>query len=592
MARFWSGRADLNCRPLAPQARNMRKSTQQSLENQSDENQREASISLPLAVSWHKNVTKCRQDDLKFSSRSLGFRHRVWGFDMHSLPRTQDGNLELDGRALNEDSRYLPLEKRIDGVCMREQESAALLRGTVPITAKRSATCATSELLLLSPPCCSFPSAQRSKQPPRPERTATSAGNPANTTSLDGGPDIIANCLNAQPGQIVIFGNSRPPNIVVCNSGIYEAPPYGTGPIGILNPNPIAALDVNGNINTSTAYQIGGSSVLSIGSAAAGNLFLGVGAGISNTDGFGNTFSGYEAGYSNTAGTANIFYGYTAGYSNTTGSDNTFSGYSAGYLNTTGFNNTFYGYTAGLNNATGAYNAFYGFEAGVNNTTGSFNTFAGGHAAGTSNTTGSYNTFFGFRAGVNNTTGNNDIYIGNLGGYPGVESNTIRIGGDVGSGYGPQTAAYIAGIYGATSSAGVPVYVNSNGQLGTLPSSLRFKEQVRDMGDSTDALMKLRPVTFRYKPEYDKGERTLQYGLIAEEVAKVYPELVAYDNDGQPLHVRYQYLATMLLNEVQKQYHRAEAEAKVITAQEQKIDELEQRLSRLERLVPQTVARK
>jgi len=115
------------------------------------------------------------------------------------------------------------------------------------------------------------------------------------------------------------------------------------------------------------------------------------------------------------------------------------------------------------------------------------------------------------------------------------------------------------------------------------------------MGDSTSGLMKLRPVTFLYKPEYDKGERTLQYGLIVEAVAKVYPELVAYDNDGQPYSVRYQYLITMLLHEAQKQYHRAEAEAKVITAQEQKIDELEQRLSRLERLIGnqvQTVAQK
>jgi len=97
--------------------------------------------------------------------------------------------------------------------------------------------------------------------------------------------------------------------------------------------------------------------------------------------------------------------------------------------------------------------------------------------------------------------------------------------------------------------------------------------------------MKLRPVTFLYKPEYDEGDRTLQYGLIAEEVAKVYPELVAYDNDGRPYTVRYQYIATMLLNEVQKQYHRAEAAAKVVQTQQQKIEELEQRLSRLESLI-------
>src|SRR5271157_6035322 len=112
------------------------------------------------------------------------------------------------------------------------------------------------------------------------------------------------------------------------------------------------------------------------------------------------------------------------------------------------------------------------------------------------------------------------------------------------------------------------------------------------MGDSSNALMKLRPVTFLYKPEYDKGERTLQYGLIAEEVAQVYPELVAYDNDGQPYTVRYQYIATMLLNEVQKQYHRAEAQAKVIEVQQDQIQslqkqnqEFQERLLRLEKLV-------
>ena len=129
------------------------------------------------------------------------------------------------------------------------------------------------------------------------------------------------------------------------------------------------------------------------------------------------------------------------------------------------------------------------------------------------------------------------------------------------------------------------MFVNSNGQLGTQPSSLRFKEQVRDMGDSTSALMRLRPVTFRYKPEYDPGERTLQYGLIAEEVARIYPELVAYDSEGQPYSVRYQYLSTMLLNEVQKQYHRAEAQAATIRSQEQKISDLERRLERLEKFV-------
>lgn len=383
---------------------------------------------------------------------------------------------------------------------------------------------------------------------------ATSAANPANATKSDGGPDIIANCLNAQPGQLVVFGNSRPPNIVVCNSGIYEALPYGTGPIGILNPNPIAALDVTGATNTSLYYEIGGNRVLSVSDHL--NTFVGIGAG-----------------------------------PNVQTNENSFFGSYAGNATTTGFNNTFVGSSAGSQNTTGGYNTFVGADIGVYGSNGSGNTFIG-NGSGVDNLTGSQNIFVGLYAGEYNTLGNNNIYIGNLGPASSMESNTIRLGGNVGGGFGSQTAAYIAGIYGSTSSSGIPVYISSDGLLGTQTSSLRFKEQIRDMDDSTNGLMRLRPVTFLYKPQFDKGERTLQYGLIAEEVAKVYPELVAYDNDGQPYSVRYQYLSTMLLNEVQKQYHRAEAEAKVITAQEQKIDQLEQRLSRLERLVPQTVAQK
>jgi len=377
------------------------------------------------------------------------------------------------------------------------------------------------------------------------------------------------------------------PNYLV-SSAIYQA---SGGSIGIGTTTPVAALDVNGGINSATTYGVGGSSVVSIGSPADQNLFLGVEAGANNVAGRGqaNTFTGAQAGLSNTTGTQNTFYGAFAGSSNTTGIQNTFFGEAAGLNNTTGAGNTFAGFFAGYANTTGLNNTFSGYYAGHTNITGDGDTFLG-FGAGGSNTTGSENTFLGVNAGSNNTTGSYDVYIANQGPASGTESNTIRIGDSL-----FHHATYIVGIYGSTSSGSVPVYINSSGQLGTLTSSLRFKEQVRDMGDSTDALMKLRPVTFLYKPEYDKGKRTLQYGLIAEEVAQVYPELVAYDNDGRPYSVRYQYITTMLLNEVQKQHRRAEAEAKLITAQEQKIDELEQRLSRLERVVgnqAQTVAQK
>ncbi|MGC2108868.1 MAG: tail fiber domain-containing protein [Candidatus Korobacteraceae bacterium] len=338
--------------------------------------------------------------------------------------------------------------------------------------------------------------------------------------------------------------------------------------------------------NTFTGYQAGYSDT-----TAAGNSFYGSQAGYSNTIGTQNTFVGLEAGYTNINGAENSFYGQGAGYSNTVGDGNTYAGYEAGYSNVqgnggtfmgvnagtfaTGNSDSFFGAGAGSGDPTTGYdtgdtNSFFGAQAGHYNTSGISNTFLGAFA-GQGNTAGSNNSYVGYNSGTQNAGGSHNIYIANVGASS--ENYTIRIGAQ-----GLHTAAYIAGIYGATSSSGVPVYINSNGQLGTQTSSLRFKEQVRDMGDSTSALMKLRPVTFFYKPEYAKGDRTLQYGLIAEEVAQVYPELVAYDNDGQPYTVRYQYLASMLLNEVQKQYRRAEDQADVIKAQQQQIETLKQQL--------------
>ncbi len=134
------------------------------------------------------------------------------------------------------------------------------------------------------------------------------------------------------------------------------------------------------------------------------------------------------------------------------------------------------------------------------------------------------------------------------------------------------------------------MFVDSNGQLGTTVSSRRFKEQIANMGESSSRLFQLRPVTFFYKPQYDDGSHTLQYGLIAEEVAKVYPDMVAYDKDGAPYTVKYQYLAPMLLNELQKQHAVvAEQQEQIKSLQgelQQEREEFQQRLSRLEALVP------
>jgi hypothetical protein len=418
---------------------------------------------------------------------------------------------------------------------------------------------------------------------------------------------ILPSCtiFQGQPNSIALWVNA----LAIGSSVMYQDP--NTKNIGVGTKTPAAALDVNGAINTTTSFDIGGNNALSINNQS--NLFAGPGAGSSNTTGTENTFAGYNAGQSNTGGfnntffgawagasnlvgAENTFYGSLAGIKNTTGNWNTFIGSSAGHENTSGGSNTFSGYGAGSSNTSGNGNTFSGFWAGVSNSTGAENTFVGdsagklnnsgccnsffGSAAGLNTTAGQFNTFIGYQSGTNNIMGTNNVYINNSGPISGTESAAIRVGDPI-----IHTTTFIAGIYGTPSSSGVPVYINSNGQLGTQPSSLRFKEEIQNMTDNTNALMKLRPVTFLYKPEYDEGERTLQYGLVAEDVAKVYPELVAYDNDGQPYSVRYQFLPIMLLNEAQRQYRRAEAQAEVVKAQEHKIEALEQRLQRLERLV-------
>lgn len=420
----------------------------------------------------------------------------------------------------------------------------------------------------------------------------SSAGNVGVGTTTPGAKIDVNGSANVaatyQIGESTVLGigNSADNNVFV-GVGAGANNLAGQGNFNMFSGYEAGYANTSGRANTFSGAVAGQSNT-----TGQQNTFFGTSAGYNNTTGGFNTFTGAQAGASNTTGGNNTFTGDSAGHNNTTGSGNTFTGLLAGSVNSTGHNNTFTGLAAGYYNSTGDDNTITGVEAGGSNTTGSENTFEGtgsggsnttgtnntfiGTIAGQYNTTASYNTFIGFQAGDYNTTGSNNIYIGSTGPSSGTESNTIRIGGGAIS-IGPQTATYIVGIYGVNA-GGIPVTINANGQLGAPTSSLRFKEQVHDMGDSTAGLMKLRPVTFVYKPEYADGEPTLQYGLIAEEVAKIYPELVAYDNDGQPYAVRYQYLNTMLLNEAQKQYRRAEV-------QQQKIEQLEERLSRLEEVL-------
>ncbi len=185
------------------------------------------------------------------------------------------------------------------------------------------------------------------------------------------------------------------------------------------------------------------------------------------------------------------------------------------------------------------------------------------------NTTGSYDTALGYYAGYNLIAGSNNIYIGNQG--TSGDNNTIYIGMQ-----GTQTTTYIAGISGSTVS-GSAVYVNSNGQLGVQSSSRRYKQDIRDMGDTTDVLMGLRPVRFHYKTEGAAGPE--HYGLIAEEVAGVAPELVGYAQDGQIDSVYYEKVNAMLLNQVQAQQRQIEDQRAQLESEQEHLQSQQQELS-------------
>ena len=167
----------------------------------------------------------------------------------------------------------------------------------------------------------------------------------------------------------------------------------------------------------------------------------------------------------------------------------------------------------------------------------------------------------GLAAGESLTTGSNSIDISN-GGVAG-ESNIIRIGNEVpftdldGIMHPAHTKTFIAGITGATAVGGAAVFVDSSGQLGTLTSSARFKDEIKPMDNASEVIFALRPVTFHYKREIDPNGM-LQFGLVAEEVAKVNPDLVVRDRDGKPYTVRYEAVNAMVLNEFLKEHTRVE----------------------------------
>ena len=269
-----------------------------------------------------------------------------------------------------------------------------------------------------------------------------------------------------------------------------------------------------------------------------------------------NTVLGEDALLSLTTGTENVALGYHALQGTNTGLNNTATGHSSLSANTVGFNNTANGWHS-LQITTGNQNTGVGCDALVNNTT------------------GSNNIAVGFRAGVNLTNGSNNIDIGSNG--VAGESNAIRIGAA-----GAQNATFVAGIRGVVIAGAQPVGVNAAGQLGVRASSARFKEAISSMDKASEAILALHPVSFRYQKSLDpKG--VPQFGLVAEEVAKVDPDLVVPDEEGKPFSVRYEEVNVMLLNEFLKEHRKVET-------QDKKVQQLETTVARLEAALKQQAA--
>jgi Chaperone of endosialidase len=336
------------------------------------------------------------------------------------------------------------------------------------------------------------------------------------------------------------------------------------------------SLQTGGTNNTAIGFQALYGNTLGDDNTATGLWAL-----FSNTEGGFNTATGSYALYHNTTGNDDTATGLQALFSNTTGVDNTATGLASLALNTTGNYNTANGVDALFSNKTGNFNVATGFEALENNTIGFNNTANGtyamqnnkaghnntaeGRQALQNNTSGSFNIAVGNLAGHNLTTGSNNIEIGNQG--IAAEAKTIRIGEQ-----GNQQSTFIAGISGIAVT-GPAVHVNTSGKLGIMPSSARFKEAIKPMDKASETILALKPVTFRYKEGIDP-DRAPQFGLLAEEVEKVDPDLVMHDEQGKPFTVRYEAVNAMLLNEFLKDHRKVEAQQEMIAKQQKQIDAL------------------
>jgi hypothetical protein len=326
------------------------------------------------------------------------------------------------------------------------------------------------------------------------------------------------------------------------------------------------------------------------------------------TTGAGNTGLGWRSLFSDTTGSFNTGVGGGTLVLNNTGDENTAVGAAALLLNTGGSQNTAVGTSALVSNDSGDNNTAVGFQALLSNTSSNFNTAIGnnalefnttgfentalGNSALRSNTTGGQNTAIGENALEANTTGGGNVALGFDACSSVITANDVTCIGAFGADVSNTT--WIGNVYGVTTQSGTtaPVVISDGGQLGTVASSERFKKDITAMDKASEVILSFRPVTFHYKTD---TKDIPQFGLIAEEVAKVNPALVLPDKEGKPYTVRYDAVNAMLLNEFLKEHRTVQNQQNEIDALKAELREqkaLIQKVSaqlELSKSAPQTV---
>jgi Chaperone of endosialidase len=337
------------------------------------------------------------------------------------------------------------------------------------------------------------------------------------------------------------------------------------------------------------------------------NTAVGTAALLSNTTGEDNTANGFSALGRNLEGNWNTAMGSQALLFNT-GDDNTATGFQALFSNTdgswntavgsqaltdnTGFDNTAVGFEALSANTDGSSNTAIGRNSMVNTTHATFNTAIGRDSL-LLNTIGGGNSAIGYGALSSSTTGSNNTALGYFAGSSVTDANNVICIGSLGANVSDST--WIENVWDVTPQSGntAPVVVSDGGQLGVMASSERFKKDIANMDEASEMILSLRPVMFHYKSD---AKETPQFGLIAEEVAKVNPALVLPDKDGKPFTVRYDAVNAMLLNEFLKEHRKVEKLEAALSAVNQRLLEQDAEIRKvraeieLSKSAPQTVA--